>query len=155
MEPEGSLPCSQQPATSPYPEYHFMTKIPFTLRNFIPTPNPQAVKPPIIGCPRLLIQYIRSFRPYLGARIAQSVYRLATGSTTEGFESRYGQEFSFLHVIQTGSGHIQPAIQWEPGALSPGVTRPGREADHIQIVPRWRKYEAIHPLPNTPSWRSA
>jgi hypothetical protein len=45
------------------------------------------------------------FRPK-EAEIAQSVERLATGWTTEGseFESRYDQEFSFLHVVQTGSG---------------------------------------------------
>jgi hypothetical protein len=27
-------------------------------------------------------------------------------------------------------GLTQPPIQWVPGALSPGVKRPGREADH-------------------------
>jgi hypothetical protein len=36
---------------------------------------------------------------------------------------------SFLHVVQTGSGPNQPPIQWLPAALSPGVKRPGREAD--------------------------
>jgi hypothetical protein len=30
-----------------------------------PPPNPQARGPPPVGCPRLLIQYIRSYRPYL------------------------------------------------------------------------------------------
>jgi hypothetical protein len=46
---------------------------------------------------------------YRGDGIAQSVYRLATGRTTEGceFESRQGQELSLLHVVQTGSG-IKP-----------------------------------------------
>jgi hypothetical protein len=38
--------------------------------------------------------------------IAQSLYRVATDWTTEGsvFESWWGQEFSLLHVVQTGSG---------------------------------------------------
>jgi hypothetical protein len=27
-------------------------------------------------------------------------------------------------------GSTQPLIQWVPGALSPGVKQPGREADH-------------------------
>jgi hypothetical protein len=27
-------------------------------------------------------------------------------------------------------GLTRPLIQWAPGALSPGVKRPGREADH-------------------------
>jgi hypothetical protein len=40
------------------------------------------------------------------------------------FESRYGQEFSLLHVVQTGSG-VHPN-----SCLSPGVKRPKREADH-------------------------
>jgi hypothetical protein len=29
--------------------------------------NPQARGPPLVGCPRLLIQYIRSYSPYLEA----------------------------------------------------------------------------------------
>src|SRR5215469_15427868 len=28
------------------------------------SPNPQAGGPPLVGCPRLLIQYIRSYPPY-------------------------------------------------------------------------------------------
>jgi hypothetical protein len=30
-------------------------------------PNPQAGAPPLVGCPRLLIQYIRRYPPYLEA----------------------------------------------------------------------------------------
>jgi hypothetical protein len=30
-----------------------------------PTPNPPTGGPPPVGCPRLLIQYIRSYPPYL------------------------------------------------------------------------------------------
>ena len=29
-----------------------------------PSPNPQVGGPPLVGCPRLLIQYIRSYPPY-------------------------------------------------------------------------------------------
>ena len=29
-----------------------------------PRPTPQAGGPPLVGCPRLLIQYIRSYPPY-------------------------------------------------------------------------------------------
>ncbi|KAJ4442813.1 hypothetical protein ANN_04406 [Periplaneta americana] len=32
-----------------------------------PSLNPQAGGPPLIGCPRLLIQYIHSYSPYLEA----------------------------------------------------------------------------------------
>jgi hypothetical protein len=31
------------------------------------TPNPQAGEPPLVGCTRLLVQYIRSHHPYLEA----------------------------------------------------------------------------------------
>jgi hypothetical protein len=40
------------------------------------------------------------------------------------------KNFSLLHVVQTGSGVTQLPNQRVPGALSPGVKWPGREADH-------------------------
>jgi hypothetical protein len=59
-------------------------------------------------------------------------WRLATGWTTErsGFESRKGQEFSLLHVVQTGSGFHPTSYTMGPGGSFSGVKRPGREADH-------------------------
>jgi len=48
-----------------------------------------------------------------------------------GFDFRQGQgPFSHVH-IHTGSRPTNPPIQWVPGALSPGVKQPGREADHL------------------------
>jgi hypothetical protein len=41
-----------------------------------PTPNPQAGGPPLVGCPRLLIQYIRSYLPYL--EVVSSIRNLRT-----------------------------------------------------------------------------
>jgi hypothetical protein len=39
-----------------------------------------------------------------------------------------------IFLLSTSSGpilgHTQPPIQWVPRPLSPGVKRPGREADH-------------------------
>jgi hypothetical protein len=46
------------------------------------------------------------------------------------FESQYGEEFSLLHDVQTGSGPTQPPIQWVPGALSSEVKWASREGDH-------------------------
>jgi hypothetical protein len=58
---------------------------------------------------------------------------LATLCMTEGseFESRYDQECSLLHVVQTGYG-VHP-ISYPMGTAGsfPGVKRPGREADHL------------------------
>jgi hypothetical protein len=58
------------------------------------------------------------------------------GWTTEvsEFESRYGQEFPLLHVVQTGSGAHQASYPMGTGALSPGVKRPSREADHSSPI---------------------
>jgi hypothetical protein len=36
----------------------------FTVRCCRPNAQPQAGGPPLVGCPRLLIQYIRSYPPY-------------------------------------------------------------------------------------------
>jgi hypothetical protein len=61
MEPEGSLPQSQVPAT-----YSLFRNIIRFLRwgVFSTSPNPQAGGPPFLGYLRLLIQYIRSYPPY-------------------------------------------------------------------------------------------
>jgi hypothetical protein len=50
---------------------------------------------------------ISCFTVYQGVTgVVQSVERLATGWKSEGseLESRKGQEFSFRHIVQTGSG---------------------------------------------------
>jgi hypothetical protein len=67
------------------------------------------------------------------AAIAQSVYRWATDWTIGvlRFESRWGLGiFLFTTVSRTALEPTQPPIPWVPGALSLGVKRPGREADH-------------------------
>jgi hypothetical protein len=58
----------------------------------------------------------------MGAGIAQSVKRLATGSTTEGseFESRYNQECSPLHIFYTGSGVNPTSYPVGTGGSYPG-----------------------------------
>jgi hypothetical protein len=42
------------------------------------------------------------------------------------------KKYTFLlsTLFRSALGSTQPPIQWVPGALSPGVKRPGREVDH-------------------------
>jgi len=48
----------------------------------------------------------------------------------------------------------QPPIEWEPVALSLGVKRPGREADHLTPSSAEVKGVELYPhSPSTPSWR--
>jgi hypothetical protein len=63
----------------------------------------------------------------------QSVSRLAAGWTAEGSEYSgpgRGKFFLFSTSSRPVLGPTQSSFQWLPRALSPGVTRPGREADH-------------------------
>jgi hypothetical protein len=59
------------------------------------------------------------------------MYHWATGWDRR-FQSQQGVgNFSLHHRVQTGSAdHPLPLIQYVPGALSVGIKRPGREADH-------------------------
>jgi hypothetical protein len=45
------------------------------------------------------------------------------------FESRWRRNFYFMSS-RRALGPTQPPIQWVPWAISPGVKRPGREANH-------------------------
>jgi hypothetical protein len=78
------------------------------------------------------------------AGIAQSVLRLATGLTTEGseFESLSDEEFSLLHVVQTGSETHSAFYPTGTVGSSPGEKRPVREADHssptnVEVTKKW------------------
>jgi hypothetical protein len=46
------------------------------------------------------------------------------------FESRWGKNFHFFMSSLPALGPTQPPIQSVTGTPSPGVKRPGREADH-------------------------
>jgi hypothetical protein len=75
-----------------------------------------------------------------------------------GFESRRGLGiFLFTTASRTTVGPTQPPIQWVPGALSLGVKRSGREADHSPPSSAEVKefVEIYVHSPNTPSWRGA
>jgi hypothetical protein len=60
-----------------------------------------------------------------------------------------GQEFSLLRVVETGSGVHPTSYPVGTGALSPGVKRQGREADHstpaIAEVKKMRIYTSTPP----------
>ena len=72
----------------------------------------------------------RLYTIYMGAGIAQSVLRLATGWTVP--ETNRGGGEIFL-------GPTQPPVLWVP-SLSPGVKRPWRGVDHPpQLAPRLKK----------------
>jgi hypothetical protein len=67
--------------------------------------NAQQISMPKVGFETWISISTRP-KTVLRAGIAQSVQRLSTGWTNKGsqFESRWGQEFSLLHVVETGSG---------------------------------------------------
>jgi hypothetical protein len=95
----------------------------------------------------------------LRAVITQSVWHWAKGWTIGvlGSDSRRGLGIFLITASRRALGPTQPPIQWVPGALSLGVKRPGREADHLHPssaeVKEWVELY-IH-SPNTPSWRGA
>jgi hypothetical protein len=64
----------------------------------------------------------------------ESVVGIATGCGLDDrgseFESRQDQEFSFLHVVQTGSGVHPTFYPIGTGGSYPDLKRPGCEADH-------------------------
>jgi hypothetical protein len=69
-----------------------------------------------------------------------------------GFDSRQRQDISLLRRVQIGSRATQPHIQRVPGTLSPGLMRPGHEADHsppfsVEVKNGW----ALPPLRHTSS----
>jgi hypothetical protein len=63
---------------------------------------------------------------------------------------------SLFHSVQTSSGAHQPPIQWTLQDPSPGVKRPGREADDsFPSSVEAKNGGAIPPLPNMSSWLDA
>jgi hypothetical protein len=69
-----------------------------------------------------------------GATGRNNLYRVANsegcGLEDRVFESRQEMGVLFTTVSSPALGPAQPPIQRLPGALSLGVKRPGREADH-------------------------
>jgi hypothetical protein len=60
------------------------------------------------------------------------IVRVLMQGTGKGQNLRPGEVKNFLFSTSSRPvlGPIQPPIQWVPGAISRGIKRPGREADH-------------------------
>jgi hypothetical protein len=81
---------------------------------------------------------------------------LGYGLEDRGSRVRFPARAGNFSLLRTALGPTQPPIQWVPGALSLGVKRPGREADHSPpSSAEVRECVELPPLPNTPSWRGA
>jgi hypothetical protein len=80
--------------------------------------------------------------------VVQSVKRLATGWTAKGsdFESRKGQEFSSLHVVQTDPGAHSNSYPFGTGAFSRELSGRGvKLITHLPLVQSSRIRGSIHP----------
>jgi hypothetical protein len=95
MEPEISSPFSQEPASSE-DQFNVLLRMCFFLWWTVvsPPPNQQARGPPLVGSPRLLIQYIRSYPPngrqlllFSNWRLGVRIYRKNTWIIREGFRT--------------------------------------------------------------------
>jgi hypothetical protein len=83
-----------RPSPRPFATFR---NVSFYGRKLLAPPNPQAEGPPLVGCQRLLIQYIRSYTPYLEA--FSSIHNLRTRSAvvTRG-PLNMGLSASFLYM---------------------------------------------------------
>jgi hypothetical protein len=98
--------------------------------------------------------------PYHKSRDSSVGIGWATGWTIGvlGFDSWRGLGiFLFITASRTVLGPTQPPIQWVPGALSLGLKRLVREADHSSSSSAEVKecVELCLHSPNTPSWCDA
>jgi hypothetical protein len=72
---------------------------------------------------------LKSYRHFKTAESQDSAVGIAIGYELE-FESRWGLEFSLIHVVQTGSGGHPASYPTGKEGFSPGVKRSRREADN-------------------------
>jgi hypothetical protein len=72
------------------------------------------------------------------------------------FDCRQCKYFFFSTVFRPALGRTQPPSQWVLAALSPGLKRQVREADHSSpSIAEVRNDGSIPPLPYISSWHSA
>jgi hypothetical protein len=107
----------------------------------------------------MLCSHDSEFIQLLFQSLVDSAVGIATGHGMAGgmgvgVRVPVGRTF-LLHVFQTGSGAHPASYLMCTGGSSPGVKRQVREADHLQLMPRSRKYGSIHPHLHTPSCHGA
>jgi hypothetical protein len=116
----------------------------------IPRPRrePNTINNALRYCP-----HISSNDTEIGAVIAQSVLRWATSWTIgilRSYSRRGLRNFLFTTASRTALRPTQPPTQGVTGALSPGVKRAGREAEHslpssVEVKNAW-SYTSIPPI---------
>jgi hypothetical protein len=134
------------------------TQDPILLPQIRDSPNLEGQVPVFISPRNRVARLFPLVRVSLFVASYYSAVGIATGyERPRGRSSSPGtvKNFLFSTSSRPALGSTEPPIQWVLGASSPGVNRPGPEADHSQLVPRSRRYGSIHPLPHTPSWHSA
>jgi hypothetical protein len=88
--------------------------------------------------------------------IFRNFYTVVGIATGYGLDDGRVKNFLFSTSSRQAMGSTQPPIQCVPGALSPGIKRPGRETDHSPPTnAEVKNGGAIYPLPRTPSWLRA
>jgi hypothetical protein len=103
-------------------------------------------------CTSLLFSHVYSFAIVRAScRGRDSVVDIATSYGLDdrpvGVRVPVGSKL-FSTLCRPALGPNQPPIQWVAGTLSPGVKRPGREADHSRTSAKFKKiskYTSIHP----------
>jgi hypothetical protein len=93
---------------------------------------------------KILCRSVNEFKNgYIPRRSLDSAVGIATGYGLDdrgvGIRIPVGQEFSFLHVVQTGSGVYPASYTMDAGGFSPGVKRQWPEADHSRTSAKVKK----------------
>jgi hypothetical protein len=105
---------------------------------------------------RKVCKRVSDFMAYIPENSTLLTLQSSSCNIVPGSDSRKGNDFLFSTASTPDLGPIQPPIQCVPRAISPGVKRPGREADHSPpSSAEVKKVRAISALFHMSSWNSA